>query len=236
MKKPIVNLIIILFVFQSVTLSAQESSDFLAHERIQFIQDALTQSKTGVNVWWYGWLGAYSAGTVGFGTAFLLSNDKNMKQDMALNAATAFLGGAFQLITPINTGRDADKLAKFPEDTQEEQLLKLSLAEELLKSDAMKEKAGRSWQIHALNEAVNLTGGLITWLGFKRTVWDGVENFLISSAVTETQIWTQPTRTLKDYRNYCRKYKSGINRLVYQPQPEFFLGAFPGGVSLRIIF
>jgi hypothetical protein len=100
----------------------------------------------------------------------------------------------------------------------------------------MKEKAGRSWQIHALNEAVNLTGGLITWLGFKRTVWDGVENFLISSAVTETQIWTQPTRTLKDYRNYCRKYKSGINRLVYQPQPEFFLGAFPGGVSLRIIF
>jgi hypothetical protein len=236
MKKTILQLIIILFVFQPFSLSSQKVSDFLVHERIQFIQNELNQSKTGVNIWWYGWLGAYTAGTVGFGTACLLSNDKNTKQDMALDAGTAFLGTVFQLITPLNTDSHADKLAQLPEFTEEEQLMKLTMAEEMLKSDAMKEKAGRSWQIHALNEAVNLSGGLITWLGYKRSIWDGVENFLISSVVTETQIWTQPTRTLKAYREYCRKYKSDTNRLVYKQQPEFYIGTFPGGASLRIVF
>lgn len=39
----------------------------------------------------------------------------------------------------------------------------------------------------------------ITWLAFKRSVWDGVSNFLVNSAITKTQIWTQSTSTLIDY-------------------------------------
>jgi len=229
--------IFILLLLLSSKLSAQsEISDSLTHERIQSIQSMLDKSKTNVNIWWYGWLGAYSAATVGQGIVGLTSSDKSTKQDMALGAVTTFLGAALQVITPLNNGIDAEMLSKLPETTPDEQQKKLTAAEAFLKADAMNEKAGRSWQIHALNESVNLAGGLITWLGYKRSVWDGVSCFLLNTAITETQIWTQPTRTLKDYQNYCRKYKSGSNPLAYQPQPEFFLSAFPGGASLRIVF
>ena len=229
--------IFILLLFHSLKLNAQnEIPDSVVHERIQCIQKMLTDSKPSTNLWWYGWLGIYSAATLGQGALFLTSKDPNTKQDMALGTSIAFIGAAIQAIVPLNTGRDGEVLSQLPENTNEEMKRKLSVAEDLLKSDAMKEKLGRSWQIHALNEAVNLSSGLIVWLGYKRTIWDGIRNFLLNSVITETQIWTQPTRTLKDYQNYCRKYKSGSNPLAYQPQPEFFLSTFPGGASLRIVF
>jgi len=233
----IIFAIFILIFLLSVKLNAQnEISDTIAHERIQCIQKMLYDSKPATNLWWYGWLGIYSVATLGQGALFLTSKDIGTKQDMALGASIAFIGAAIQAIVPLNTGRDAETLAQLPENTNVEVLRKLSVAEDLIKSEAMKEKLGRSWQVHALNEAVNLSSGLVVWLGYKRSIWDGIGNFLLNSVITETQIWTQPTRTLKDYEKYCRKYKSGSNPLTYQPQPEFYLSTFPGGASFRIVF
>jgi len=229
--------IFILLFFLSATLSAQsETPDSLVRERIEYIQQALSKSKSEVNRWWYGWLGLYSVATVGQGAIFLSSNNITTKQDMALGTATTLIGAVGQLAMPLNTGRDAEILAQLPENTTDEQLAKLAKAEEFLKSNAMKEKLGSSWQIHAVNEAVNLSSGLIVWLGFKRSVWDGIGNFLLNSVVTETQLWTQPTRTQKDFRNYCRKYKSENNPLSYQSQPEYYLKTYPRGVSFSIVF
>ncbi len=235
-KSLLIILFLILLISNTVNAQRSEIPDSVGKERIQYIENKLASSKKSVNVWWYGWLGAYSAATIGQGTVYFMSSDKATKQDMALGSATTFLGAALQLLTPLNTGKDAEILAELPENTTEDQQDKLVLAEKLLQSNAMKEKAGRSWQIHALNGAANLSSGLITWLGFKRSVWDGVSNFLLNTVVTETQIWTQPTRTLKDYKNYCRKYKSDSGSFSYQPQPEYFLSTYPGGVSLRIVF
>jgi len=235
-KSALVIFIFLLLILHSASLNAQnELTDSLVQKKIQYIQTVLNQSKPTVNGWWYGWLGGYSAATIVQGTVALTSTDINTRQDMVLGAATTFLGAALQVITPINTGKDAETLSKLPERTTDEQLRKLAVAEDLLKSNAMKEQAGRSWQIHALNEAVNLSSGLITWLGYKRTVWDGVSNFLLNTVITEAQIWTQPTRTLKDYQNYCRQYKSGTNP-TSQIQPEYYIRSYPGGVSLSIVF
>lgn len=234
MKKSILFLLLIAAI--NVMSQTNDTDSVLIEERIQTIQNMLDQSKKPVNLWWYGWLGAYSAATVGQGAVYFISDDKATKQDMALGAATTVLGAAFQLLTPLNTGRDALTLAQLPETNTQERLLKLEMAEKLLEINANKEKAGRSWEIHALNSAVNLSSGLITWLAYKRSVWDGVINFALNTAITETQIWTQPTRTMRDYQNYCRKYKSGENPLSYQPQPEFYLRTYAGGVSLSIVF
>jgi hypothetical protein len=237
MMKSVLTQLVILLVLQSSSLFAQqEVNDSLVKEKIRYIEQALNKSKTNVNVWWYGWFGAYSAATVAQGAVYFASSDKATKQDMALGSATTILGAGLQLLTPLNTGHDADLISTLPENTPEELQIKLQKAEELFKNDAITEKAGRSWQIHALNEGMNLASGLITWLAFKRSFWDGVTNFVMNSAITETQIWTQPTRTLKDYRSYCRKYKSDEKLVVYQPQPEYFLRTYPGGVSFSIVF
>lgn len=106
----------------------------------------------------------------------------------------------------------------------------------MFKIIATNEKEGISWQVHLFSGAVNITSGLITWLGFKRSLWAGVENFALNTIVAESQIWTQPTQTMKDYQSYYRKYKSGINPLAYKSKPTYYVCFYPGGIIINILF
>lgn len=234
MKKILASLI---FLCAFIKLSGQsEASDTTAlKERVQYIQQSLTGSAKNVDLWWYGWLGAYSAATLGQGIVGFASQDQRIRQDMFLGAGTSFLGAAFQLITPLNTGRDAKQLKLMPDFTPEERMAKLAEAERLFELNAMKEKAGRSWKIHALNTAVNLGSGLITWKGFHRTFKEGVENFLLNTLITEAQIWTQPTRAFRDFRRYKKNYSQNLSsRHVFHP--EYTFNIYPGGASLLVRF
>jgi hypothetical protein len=230
-------LFISVLVSQPVILSAQdEISDSLINERIRYIQKVLDNGKPNADLWWYGWLAGYSAATIGQGAVCLSSNEKGTKQDMALGAATTLLGAAGQLLSPMTPGSAPVQLAQLPEDNYESRLQKLKSAEELLKASAMREKSGRSWQIHVISSAVNLTSGLITWLGFKRNIWAGVGNFALNSVITEAQIWTQPTRAMKDYQDYCQRFKSGDSPVSLKSNPSWYVGVAPGGLEVRIVF
>jgi hypothetical protein len=155
---------------------------------------------------------------------------------MALGATTTLVGAVGQLIMPMTPAKAPAKLAFLPGETPEERINKLNKAEELFEASAVREKDGRSWKMHAASSAVNLSSGLITWLGFDRTIQSGLINFAINEAITETQIWTQPTRAIKDYKNYCERYKSGLPSALYKPKPQLFVSAFPGGLTLRFVF
>jgi hypothetical protein len=236
MCKLAIVLIFLMLFLNSIELRAQQNyADSMRLEQIHYIQDALASSKSNVNRWWYGWLTGYSVATLAQTVVYFASNDLTTKQDMALGAATALLGTGLQAFTPLNTGRDAEILAQLPENSSAEIQQKLEKAELMFKINAKTEKTGRSWQIHALNEAANLGGGLITWLAFKRSIWDGVSNFLLNSIITETQIWTQPTKTMKDYEKYNQRYKSEDKSQV-SIQPEYHLKTYPGGIALNITF
>ncbi len=214
MKKLFINsklvtiLLLLIFLFQFFPARAQdELSDAQVQERLQLIQQMLEQGKPNANRWWYGWLIGYSAATIGQGAVWLTSDDKNTRQDMALGAATTFLGAMGQIITPMIPGTASDRLARISEGTPQERRDKLLKAEKLLEKCALREKEGRSWKMHALTGVVNLAGGFIVWLGFDRNIWEGVGNFALNTAITEIQIWTQPTRAITDYDNYIKKYK-----------------------------
>lgn len=233
--KKFLTLFLLLYAFANIFGQSKTSDTTALNERTQYIQQSLSGSAKNVDLWWYGWLGAYSTATIGQGIAALASNDLRTRQDMTLGAGTTLLGAAFQLITPIHTGKDAKQLRLMPEFTPEEKMAKLAEAERLFELNAMKEKAGRSWQIHALNTAVNLGSGIITWKGFHRTFKEGVENFLLNTLITEAQIWTQPTRTLREFRRYKTKYSQNLSsRHLFQPDYSFRI--YPGGASLVVRF
>jgi len=101
---------------------------------------------------------------------------------------------------------------------------------------AAREKAGRSWKIHAVAGAVNLGSGLVTWLVFKRTIWDGLINFAMNTAITEAQIWSQPMRAAKDYERYFTEKALGEPSVKTAPESRIYLGSYPGGVTLRVVF
>jgi len=230
-------LFILIFNLQPFNISAQsEIPDSIVKERIRCIQNILEQGRTNANHWYYGWLAGYSAATLGQGTVCFISKDNMTRENMALGAATTCLGAIGQLLTPMDPGQKADILAQISDSTQQESLKKLSEAEELFKSAAIREKFGRSWQVHALSGAVNLSSGLITWFGFKQSVWAGIGNFALNTVITESQIWTQPTKILKDYQGYCRKYNSGYEPIAYKPKPTCYVSAYPGGIAIKLLF
>jgi hypothetical protein len=226
-----------IFLFGSFNIKAQKIvPDSLVKERIRYIQNILSSNRTNANRWYYGWLAGYSAATVGQGTVFFLSNDKVVRQNMALGAATTCLGALGQLLTPMDPGQKADILSQISDSTQQDRLKKLTSAEELLNSAALREKFGRSWQAHTLCGVVNLSSGLVTWLGFKQSIQAGIINFALNSIITEAQIWTQPTKIMKDYHNYCNSYISGLEPKVNNPKLVCYVSAYPGGIAIRVLF
>jgi hypothetical protein len=232
----IIFLMTILIFRFNIVFSQADLPDSVILQRLQVIEEMFIRGKPNVDLWYYGWIAGYSGATVGQGILAIKTNNESLRQDMILGAATTLLGTAGQIITPM-AARNAHKLfSGIPENTHEERMQKLNKAEELLKECARNERSGRSWQVHAVTGVVNLCSGLITWQGFKRDLWAGVQNFALNTVITEAQIWTQPTRAMKDYENYCRLYKSGETPVASKPGVTWFVSATPGGAKLMVLF
>lgn len=227
----------IIFIIQVLPLSGQDAiSDSLMNERLQDIHKLLDQDRINAQRWWYGWLAGYSVATVGQGIVYFSSENKSTKQEMALGSATTFLGAVGQLLTPLVPRSSSPGDHQIGQGVPSEKYQELYNSEELLKDLALREKKGRSWKIHAVTGAVNIGSGLITWLGFKRSFWEGAGNFALNTVITETQIWTQPTRAIKDYKNYCRKYNSEPGPNVLKPEREWLVRVYPGGITIELNF
>lgn len=232
-----VTLLVFVLILQFLHLSAQDKlSDTLVKERIQSIQKMLDEGKTNANRWWYGWLIGYSALTVGQGAGYFVSTDENAKVEWAFGSFTSLLGVATQVLMPMVPGYAPDRLALIPENNKEEELQKLNIAEDLLKLSAHREKKGRSWKMHALCGIANAGVELIYCYGFNQPQGIAIRDFAINTFISEAQIWSQPTRAMKDYQSYCRKYKAGENLRVYKPIPEWHVSAYPGGISICLLF
>jgi hypothetical protein len=210
--------------------------DTVTSARIHSISLMLENGRPAANAWWYGWLAGYSVATIAQSAIAASSNTLKTRQDMILGAGTTLLGAAGQLLTPMVPGVAPLRLSGFPERTPEERSIKLKQAEALLQSSALREIEGRSWKAHAVCEAVNLGSGLITWLGFKRSIWDGLGNFALNTVISEAQIWSQPTRAIKDYRHYREKVNPALPVVSLKAEPTWYISAFATGISVRLVF
>ncbi len=226
-----------ILLLQVISLKGEEVvRDSITDKGIQDFQLMALKDKQNAQIWWYGWLGGYSAATAG--QVIVASTTENLitRQDMILGAGTTFLGALGQLIMPLGP-RDA--FSDYPtvkEYVSGDHPMSPEETMELLKILSVREKEGRSWKTHAIAGAVNLSSGLITWLGFRRTVWDGLANFALNTAVTEAQIWTQPTRAIKNYEKYLLEYQSEAGLPPLKPESEWSVGVFPGGIAIKVVF
>lgn len=213
-----------------------QPSDKEITERLLIICKMLDRNEKEAGIWWYGWIGFYGTATLGLGAAACFTGKKTTREDMILGAGTTLLGVAGQLIAPVESGYDSNQFAQIRDISNKECLEKLRQAELMLKDQAEKARKGKSWQTHAISGVVNLSSGLITSLGFKRSAWDGIVNFALSTVITETQIWSQPTRAMKDYNFYCSKFGLSGYQSVKRPDFVWYAYAHPGGIGIRLGF
>lgn len=224
-----------LCVFFICPVAGQEvTPDTLTGKDTCSIQVTALKDKAGAERWWYGWLAGYSAATAGQGIVYFTSDNKTLRQDMALGAATTFLGAMGQLITPV-LPKNSDYPSYRDYESGKKQLSP-DQAAQLLKALAAREKEGRSWKTHAIAGVVNLSSGLITWLGYKRTFMDGLENFAINTAITEAQIWTQPMKAARDYEKYCQSKGHGADTMTSRRDGEWSWSIYPSGFYIRYVF
>ena len=222
-------------------------------ERLSFVQNALSSAQPGAKVWWYGWISAYSAGTiVQWSLAKAHWNDtkwdksspvphkvrdRGFAEDMLVGGATTALGIGGLLIDPFIPAYGPNKLRLMPEGTPEERRTKLLKAEELLRQCAQREKDGRSWTTHLLNIGVNVAAGLATTAAFHRPWTDGLITFAAGEAVSLLNIYTQPRRAIRDLRNYEIRYRGRQDACIQEPSDrKWFFSVYPGGFSAGIRF
>jgi hypothetical protein len=227
-------------------------SDEQVKGRLGFITNALEAGQSRAGTWWYGWIGAYSAGAVTMGILSATSwkktpdiqtfapvpeIDNSLAQDMLVGGATFALGVVGLAIDPFDPATAARKLRPLPETTPLERSAKLERAEALLRECARREKSGRSLTTHMLNLGVNAAAGVVTAAAFKRPWTDGLVSFAVGEAVSLLNIFSQPMRATRD----LKKYESGFAGDGAPPSPaaggaQWTLGIWPGGVSFRLQF
>lgn len=214
----------------------QDLSDSEVSQRIEYLCQSLKHEQDGTKLWWYGWLAGYGSGTIGLGAAYFLGGDKAVKQDMALGAATCLLGFAGQFVSPFQPANLAAGYDQMPIGSAAERLNKLTQMEKFLSERSAMEINTRKWKAHILPTAVNLASGLITWIGFHRTVWDGVVNFGLNCVITESQIWSQPIRAKRELKRYRERFGDTdlSERHSINMKCNFILSS--SGAGLRLVF
>jgi hypothetical protein len=136
----------------------------------------LQRDARAVRTWWWGWLGGFSALTVGQGALYLTSDDEDFKAGQLVGAAGSTLGVLGTLIhavQPYDVPADGDLHA-------------------LLADRAAREIEGRGWVNHTLNAAVNVASGAVLW-GYYKQPGSAAFTFVAGMLIGEAQIWTQPT-------------------------------------------
>jgi hypothetical protein len=231
-KLKVVVLLLIIFLSGSI-VCAQESDlkavDSDISERIHFIQTCFDKGQTSGKVWSYGWIGFYGA-LIGLQGIPVISTDHNRLTNI-VGASESLLGLAVLIIDPFHARSSGDDLKALPQSTPEELKLKLQKAESWLERNYKQEKLGRSWLIHAGVVAGSMLEGGAVWHddGFK----SGIISFLAGVAVGEIQIWTQPTRSIRDYNDYHNKYKGAYHNV---PKTKYFIAPSANGIVAGVYF
>ncbi len=155
---------------------------------------------------------------------------------MAVGAVTTLTGFFGQFVSPFQPVSFTEKLDQLPAGNPAERQDKMSQMEIFLADRAAMEIKARRWKAHLLPTAVNLASGMITWLAFDRTVWDGVANFALNCVVTEAQIWSQPIRARKELKHYNTQFGSQNIVMHLSREIKWNLIVSLKGAGVRMVF
>ncbi|MEP7125585.1 MAG: hypothetical protein ABJE95_31930 [Byssovorax sp.] len=203
---------------------AEGPSDAEVTRRLAFISSSLEAGTVAADRWWYGWYIGWTTLTVGEVVFALAAPDRGFRVDSAVGAVSCSLGVIPLGFLPFVPRTAAASLRTVPGSTSEERRRKLLVAESLLRKSSETEALGRSWLTHALGISVSIGAGLVLGLGYKRPV-TGIINSLTGIALTEAQIFTQPTAAIGAWRAYesgkfeAPKAATNLPRWTIVPQP-----------------
>lgn len=181
--------------------AAAEPSDAEVTRRLAFISARLERGERSASIWWHAWYSSYLALAVGQGIIAGAVNDRGTRADMAVGAVLSSLGAGALGVFDFPARWAGSSLRALPERTPAERRRKLRRAERLLEKAAESEAFGRSWIAHGACGLVAVGSGFLLGFAYKRG-WAALTTVVGSMAVSELQIWTQPTAAIAASRAY----------------------------------
>jgi hypothetical protein len=170
--------------------------------RLEFIEGRLGRTAHHARTWTWGW-GIGIVVATGANLVPLAFVPPDQRIDWYTGAATTIVGIVPLLIAPLDVVGDARELtarvaARRPGD---DVCVLLADAEGKLVRDAKNQADGQRWWLHFGNVVLNTGVGL--FLGFGYHHWGaGALNAIVGSAIGEAIIFTQPTSSIGDLREY----------------------------------
>jgi hypothetical protein len=107
---------------------------------------------------------------------------------------------AQMLIRPLPAVQSASRFQALPSRSREERIHKVAQGEALLHENADRAATRSGWRRHLIGVGANLLGGVaIAAFGDSS---DAVTSTLLGIAVSEANIWTEPSRAIDDLEDY----------------------------------
>jgi len=224
--------------WQHVLAEASDQEDL--SRRISFIQSRLDEGTTAAKRWQYSWVIVHGTLTfVQFGMLDTLREpeDADDRFDMIVGGTLEALAIVDLAVNPLVAHSAAAKLRAMPDTNPAEIEAKAQYAEELLWECAERERKGRSWVTHAVYFAGNAIAGLVIGLDGGR--WnDAALLFGTGMAISEIQIFTQPTRAIDDWKEYQEMAPTDMARALPRKAGKISLALAPyqAGVKCAVRF
>jgi hypothetical protein len=206
LSRPFVCLLLALYVWSPYICAEQadrlsgEISNAELEQRLKFIETRLTRQSPDARYWQRGWTGFHAASAVVQGVLAVDANDSDDEVNYLVGAVKSTGALAQMLIRPLPAVQSATRFQALPSRSREERIHKVAQGEALLHENADRAATRSGWRRHLIGVGANLLGGVaIAAFGDSS---DAVASTLLGIAVSEANIWTEPSRAIDDLEDY----------------------------------
>jgi len=200
------SLLLALFVWSPYTCAEQadrlsdEINNTVLEQRLTFIETRLARQGPDARYWQHGWTGFHAASAVVQGVLAVDADKSDDEVNYLVGAVKSTGALAQMLIRPLPAVQSTTRFQALPSRSREELIHKVAQGEALLYENADRAATRTGWRRHLIGIGANLLGGVaIAAFGDSS---DAVTSTLLGIAVSETNIWTEPSRAINDLEDY----------------------------------
>ena len=226
-----------ILIFWAPMSNAQESaqslhdiSDEELDDRLRFIESRFAALNPNASYWQYGWTGFYAATALGQ-TALAIDEDDSDDELAYYVGAVKSAGGLAQmLLKPLPAVTSQESFQSMSSQTREERLAKLEHGEALMVENAIRAQQRYGVKKHSIGIIANLVGGAV--IAAYGDSSDAVPSAVLGIAISEANIWTEPSRASTDLDDY----RSQFDGLQKSSESSWRLTPTFGGAVLQVAF
>ena len=206
LPRPLIRLMLVLLVWSPCICAEQENhlsgeiSNTELDQRLEFVETRLARQSPNARYWQYGWTGFHATSAAAQAVLAEDADDNDDEVNYLVGAVKSTGALAQMLIRPLPVVEGATRFQALPSLSREERMEKLRQGEALLYENARRATTRSGWKRHLVGIGVNLLGGVaIASFGDSD---DAVTSTLLGIAVSEANIWTEPSRAINALELY----------------------------------